>query len=130
VLVDSTLGYNLATGFRCGTSLPHEFFDFFRRRGLPLLSAPLALQDVAVFSPRGHGCQPSTAKILAGTLLDRVARAGGCLTILFHPDRLVDPRYEDLYRWVLDEALRQGAWACSLEELRDWWSVRAGRLDA
>jgi hypothetical protein len=126
--VDSSLGFNCNVGFRAGTSLPFRWFDAASRRRLALLEIPLALQDGALLGPFGLQLDLELARGVVRQLVDTVAAAGGAVTVVFHPDKLLRPDWLALYEWTLDLALAEGAWVTSLAGLADWWRAREARV--
>lgn len=123
-LADSTFGSNMRVGFRCGTGLPFPFYDLERDEELPLLEVPLVVQDV-VLSRNLAGDRALMQKTCLG-LLDRVARVGGALTLLWHNAWERGSPEHECYRTVLREAAGRGAWGCSVGELAAWWRGRGG----
>lgn len=125
---DSSLGFNRNIGFRAGTSLPFRHFDLAASRELDLLEVPLVVQDAALLGPIGLGLGPDETRRVLGQFFDDVTHAGGLVTVVFHPDKLVQPEWLALYEWTLDRALESGAWVTSLARLADWWRKRERRV--
>jgi hypothetical protein len=125
---DSTLGFNRNVGFRAGTSLPFRVFDVASGRTLPLLEVPLVVQDSALLGRRALALDLAGAQRVVRGIFDVVARVGGALTLLFHPDKLVRREWLSLFEWTLDEALERRAWVTSLAGMEAWWSRRERRI--
>lgn len=124
--VDGTLGFNGTAGFRAGTSLPFPLWDGDRR--LDLLAVPLALMDTALFRPGAMGLDLELARRLVERLVEKVAAAGGLVSLLVHPSHLADPKVEALLRWTLGHCLTRGAWPASHAAIAAHWRGRARRL--
>jgi peptidoglycan/xylan/chitin deacetylase (PgdA/CDA1 family) len=125
---DSSLGFNRDVGFRSGSSLPYRQFDLVRGEPLRLLEVPLVVQDGALLGGYGLELDLSLARATVEDLVARVARVGGLITFLFHPDNLERPGYLDLFEFTLDHVAAAGAWVGSLSEIDVWWSEREVRL--
>jgi hypothetical protein len=126
--VDTTLGFNRVVGFRAGTSFPFHQFDAEGSGRLGLLEVPLVIQDVALFREQGPRLELERACSVARELIDAVEAVGGVVTLLFHPDRFVEPDWLALYEWCLDYALERRAWVTSLAHVDDWWRRRESQL--
>jgi hypothetical protein len=120
--VDSTLGFNRAIGFRCGASLP------FRLPGRRLLEVPLAIHDGPLLRADGLELDAALAAEAVLRVVGEVEEVGGLATALFHPASLADPRFEAVYRALLEHALARGAWIASLRDVAAWWTEREQRL--
>jgi hypothetical protein len=126
--VDSSLGFNRTIGFRAGTSLPFRHFDLGAGRELDVLEVPLVVQDAALLGPIGLGRGPEETRAALDGLFDDVLGAHGVVTVVFHPDKLVQPEWLALFEWTLDRAVASGAWVTSLASLADWWRDRERRV--
>ncbi|MFN0186993.1 MAG: polysaccharide deacetylase family protein [Aquabacterium sp.] len=100
---DATLGHADAPGFRCGTSHPFALFDLDRREALPLLERPLVLMEASLLS-RHYGGLPAGEVALQRGLALRAAceRHGGCFSLLWHNDHLLDDAQRALYAALLE----------------------------
>jgi hypothetical protein len=125
---DSSVGFNRNVGFRAGTSLPYRHFDVEAGRALDLLEVPLVVQDGALLGPIGIGVDVDGASAVVEQLLDAVSTAGGALTVVFHPDKLVRADWRTLYRRTLELVSGKGGWLTSLRGIDEWWRARAVRL--
>jgi len=128
LLADSSLGFNSTVGFRAGTSMPLHHFSVARRQQLRLLEVPLIVQDGALLEEYGLRLDLEGARTLLRRLFDAVAGVGGVMTLLFHPDKLVDPDWLALYEWSLDHAVENDAWLTSLHDLDSWWRSREAAI--
>lgn len=125
---DATLGYNRNVGFRAGTSMPFTLFDMEAFEELPLLEVPLVLMDAALMDVNGLELNSERGLSLSLSLLERVAEVQGCVTVLFHPDRMARPGVAKWYKRLIEGALERNAWVTNVNELRIWWKQREQRL--
>jgi hypothetical protein len=126
--VDSSLGFNRNIGYRAGTSLPFRQFDVASRRPLDLVEVPLVVQDGALLGEIGIAVDLAGAKEAVTQIFDAAAETSGAVTFLFHPDKLVDPRWLALFEWTIEQALERGAWIPTLRALDEWWRGREARV--
>ncbi len=124
---DGTQGFNDTLGFRAGTSFPYRVWDWSTRSLLRLWQVPLHIQDGPLLRQ-----YPKVEEAVAACvrLLQKVEQVGGCLGLLFHPAHLATERGLAVYREVLQEARRRGAWGCSMREAANWWHRRTQALSA
>jgi hypothetical protein len=125
---DSTFGSNLRACFRCGTGLPFFWYDLVNDCELDLLEAPLVVQDGPLF--RVSQMDQETACRHCVAMMREAAELGGAMTLLWHNIYHSDDVGYRVYRIILEEASRLGAWGCSLRQLSDWWRKRRRTLDA
>jgi hypothetical protein len=119
---DSTLGSNIRPCFRCGTGMPFFWYDLVDDRELDVLQAPLIIQDVALFNTLQMDVDTAVRHCVG--ILRETARLGGALTLLWHNNYYEHSPAFLVYRVLLEEAARLGAWGCSLRELSHWWRKR------
>jgi hypothetical protein len=126
-VADSTLGFNRMAGYRASTTLPFRPFDVTADRKVALLEVPLVVEDSAVLGPIAVrvGASPQDT---VRTFVDTASEVGGAVTLLFHPDKLVLPKWLALYEWSLSYAAEAGGWLTSVAELERWWTTRERRL--
>lgn len=122
---DSTLGSNINTEFRCGTSLPFFMYDLLKDQELPLMQVPLAIQDVALTSNMAGDEDLMFQRSV--DMMDRVEECNGVLTLLWHNHYRADTSEFKCYKRVLSEAASRGAWGCSMKQLEQW--CRLGNYD-
>jgi hypothetical protein len=125
---DCSLGFNRNVGFRAGTSLPFRVFDFERNAPFRILEMPLIIQEAALLKSNSLELDVDLAKRVMCQLYASIEAVGGAVNVLFHPHSLLDPRYRELYRFVIEYSLARGAWVTSLATLADWWQSRESRL--
>jgi hypothetical protein len=121
--VDSSLGFNRNVGFRAGTSLPFRFAD-----APELLEVPPVLQDVSLLGEWGLELGFERARDVVREFFANAQQTEGAVTIVFHPDKLVEPEWLRLHEWTLDHVLERGAWVTSLRGLDEWWRERERRI--
>jgi hypothetical protein len=128
LLCDSTMGFNNSIGFRASTSYPFWCWGHRESDKLPVLEVPLHIMEVALF--RRPEARSTEAQAIADclALMDAVERVGGCLTLNWHPNSIVNASYYRIFAALLEEAARRGAWGCSAGQLYEWWTARARRL--
>ena len=118
ITADGTHGFNDCLGFRAGTSFPYRTWDWSSRKPLPMLQLPLHVQDGPLFRLAGT---IEAALSHAMGIMDEVQRVGGCLGVLFHPLHLSTARGLAVYKEILQEARRRGAWGCTMHEAATRW---------
>ena len=119
---DSTLGFNDNVGFRFGTSCPWRLYDLHAEAELDLLEIPLIVHDMAMLNPfKGLRLDEETAFEYTVLLTERVKAVGGVLTLLWHPDILLDARHLGLYRKVLGHLRQEDAWFATIREVGEHW---------
>lgn len=117
---DSSLGYNGAIGFRCGTA------QVFKPAGVDrLLEIPLHIMDTALmYADRldlGHG----DAWELIEQLLGSYCPGGGVVTVNWHHRSVGPERYWDgLYRGLLDRLKNENAWFATATDVAGWFGKR------
>jgi hypothetical protein len=121
LLVDSTQGYNRSIGFRAGTAFPYRCWDHERQMPLSLLEIPQHVMDGGLFTPNALEYNEEMAVKHCISLMDRVEKVGGCLTLNWHPDCLDRPLWVRVYQRVLAEAHRRGACGTSAAQIYRWW---------
>lgn len=126
--VDGTLGFNGSAGFRAGTSLPHPLWDHQSGRMLDVLELPVSVMDVGLFRSGAMGLDLALAKRVVGQIIDRVAAAGGILSLLIHPSHLADPKVEAFMRETIAHCLDRNAWTTTHAGLRTHWDRRKEAL--
>ena len=82
MLVDSTLSYADAEGFRCGTGDEFYYFDFLQRKKLQLRERPLILMDGTLLNYRKYSLAESEQKIKKYFEIGKKYQMP--ITILFH----------------------------------------------
>ncbi len=121
---DSTLGFNDNTGFRFGTSYPWYIFDHKKNALSLVMEIPLIIQDVAMLNPaKGMRLDFNMAFEYIAQLSGEVEKAGGVLTLLWHPDSIAKPGWFELYLKTLDYLKQKNAWLTSVENIGAWFKA-------
>ncbi|MBL7924336.1 MAG: polysaccharide deacetylase family protein [Bacteroidia bacterium] len=102
--VDSTMGFNRTIGFRAGTSYPYKMLN-------GLLEVPQIIMDGALFNTNSLELDELLACRKIEKIMNEVETSGGCLTINFHPNYLLNPAWWNTYLFILKELKARNA-AC------------------
>ena len=119
LFIDTSLGCNYGTGFRCGTSLPFRMFDLKQNKPLPIVEIPTTVQDVSIHRDLENDEALVVQHVL--NLMDRVQAVGGVMTLLWHNNSPINSPMYNTYRAILEEASSRGAWGCNVRQLESWW---------
>jgi len=110
---DSSHGYADRPGMRAGLSFPYRPYDITADRPLALLELPLVVMDATLAEERYLGLSSDVGLDRAAAVLERAARAGGTVSVLWHNDRFEpayargwDRVYDRLLGWVRDRGGR------------------------
>ena len=82
IKVDSTLGFNNRSGFRCGTSMPFQWYDLENNTALDLIQMPLILADHQMGEE--HWLYPDKIYDMAIKYIEQIKQVGGILSLLTH----------------------------------------------
>ena len=119
--VDSTLGFNRDVGFRAGIAYPFRIYDPNENRYLGIFQIPLVLQDGALMRQDNLDLNELEAIRLGKKLIDRVRRTKGVITLLWHPNAIIESSWSNVYEKLLEYIHEQNGWGASAKEIRDWW---------
>jgi hypothetical protein len=123
---DSTLGFNDNIGFRFGTCYPWKLYDHKTANELAMVEIPLIIQDGALLSPdKGLRLDSQMALEYIFLLADRVKDVGGVLTLLWHPNEIINAEFVTTYANSLAYLNRQKCWMTTVNEIGDWWTQHA-----
>jgi hypothetical protein len=111
---DSSQGYADGPGMRAGLSHPYRPYHLAADRPLDMLELPLVVMDATLAEDRYLGLEADAGLDRAVAVLERAARAGGAVSVLWHNDRF-DPAYARGWDRVYDRLL-------------GWVRERGGRL--
>lgn len=119
-LYDSTLGYNDAAGYRCGTA------QAFRPAGArDLLELPLHIQDSALFYRRRMGLKEAEALDLCRRLIESNQAHGGVLIVNWHHRSLAPERlWADFYRALISLVQQHRVWFGTGTDVVQWFKKR------
>ncbi len=119
---DSTLGFNDNIGFRFGTCYPWNLYNIDTGKETDLLEVPLIIQDGAMLSAdKFLKLNTDEAFARISELGAEVEKAGGVLTLLWHPHVHVWPEWKELYIKTLDHFKNKNAWFAPVKETGEWW---------
>lgn len=119
---DSTLGFNDNIGFRLGTSYPWRLYDLKTETQLSITEIPLIIQDGALLlKTKGLRLDAETAFQYIVQIAQEVKNVGGVLTVLWHPQYIINADWWNLYRRMLNYLQEQDALFCSVEEAGSFW---------
>jgi peptidoglycan/xylan/chitin deacetylase (PgdA/CDA1 family) len=122
-LYDSSLGFNDNIGFRFGTSYPWRLYDIERSAELAVLEVPLIIQEWALLNPaKGMRLDEATAFEYILRISEAVEAVGGVVTLLWHPEYIVNQSWLGLYRRTLDHLAQKNAWFGTVAEVGTWWT--------
>jgi len=115
---DSTLGFNDNVGFRFGTCYPWRLYDLKAEKELPIMEVPLIIQDGAMLSPvKGMRLDEDTAFQYVVQIADTVEQVGGVLTLLWHPNAIINSPWWNLYLRSLEYLKEKNAWFGSVSSI-------------
>lgn len=115
---DSTLGFNDNVGFRFGTCYPWHLYDLKAKKELPIIEIPLIVQDGAMLNPdKGMRLDEDTAFQYIEQITKAVEKVGGVLTLLWHPNSIINPDRWNLYLRTLQYLKGKNAWFGSVREV-------------
>jgi peptidoglycan/xylan/chitin deacetylase (PgdA/CDA1 family) len=114
---DSTLGFNDNVGFRFGTSYPWHLYDLKEETDLPVVEIPLIIQDGALLNPaKGMRLDGNTAFQYVVQITEAVEQVGGVLTLLWHPNVVINSTWWDIYQKTLEFLFSKHAWFATVQE--------------
>ena len=115
---DSTLGFNDNVGFRFGTCYPWHLYDLKAEKVLPVMEIPLIVQDGAMLnSSKGMRLDEDTAFQYVVQMASAVKNVGGVLTLLWHPNWIIQPDWWNLYLRILEYLKGRNAWFGTVREI-------------
>ena len=122
-LYDSSCGYNDSPGFRAGTSLPFQTFDFEREQHHNLYEIPFSLMDYPWKERRDNG---SDMKDIFRKITEPIEKTSGFLNLIWHPHNIVEEEFKELWQYLLTYVEKKDAYKTSLGNIIDWWEKRSG----
>lgn len=119
-LYDSTMGYNEAIGFKCGTAQVFRFTDADKLSELPLI-----IQDTALFYPDRMNLKEAEAWILVKKVIQSIELYGGVITLNWHQRSLGPERqWGDFYTQIINYLKQHETWFASCTEAVSWFAKR------
>jgi len=117
---DSTIGFNDNVGFRFGTCYPWRLYDLHEEKELPIVEIPLIIQDGAMLNPiKGMRLDEETAFQYVQQITDAVERVGGVLTLLWHPNAVINPPWWRVYLRSIEYLKERNAWFGSVRDVAE-----------
>lgn len=108
---DSTLGFNDNVGFRFGTCYPWRLYDLHEKKKLSIVEVPFIIQDGAMLNPlKGMRLDKDMAFQYVEQITEVVEQVGGVLTLLWHPNAVINPPWWHLYLRTLEYLKQKNAW--------------------
>lgn len=119
-IYDSTIGYRDTVGFMAGTAQA-----YVPPGASTLFELPLHAMDVALFFPRYMGLAQVEATPLLMSMVENIARFGGCLTLNWH-DRSLSPErlWIECYQALLLELKARNVWFATCAQAAAWFHKR------
>lgn len=112
ISIDSSLGLARKIGFRNGASFPY----YLNTDNGELLEIPLNIMDSAIFS-KDMSLEQAIKEV--NSVINYIEEVGSCLTINFHPDYIIIPKYVQLYEYILDLLEKKNCIYLSFAEVKD-----------
>jgi hypothetical protein len=117
---DTSFGYNEDVGLRAGTLQVYQPRDVKN-----LVELPLNIQDGALFRRKYLNLSEDEAKKRCDEIFDYTKEYGGVVTLLWHQVSLAAPHnWGDLYRYLVEKGLKEGAWVTRAVDVVDWFKMR------
>jgi hypothetical protein len=124
---DSTVGFNDNIGFRFGSCYPWYLYDLIHEKEMSVLEIPLIIQDTAMLSPvKGLRLDEETAFEYIKLLIGAVEKVGGVLTLLWHPNYILNLSWWNLYLSTLQYLKEKDAWFGTMKEIGKCWEDMKG----
>jgi peptidoglycan/xylan/chitin deacetylase (PgdA/CDA1 family) len=122
-LYDSSCGYNDSSGFRAGTSLPFQTFNFEKEQYRNLYEIPFSLMDYPWKEKRDNG---SDMGDFFRKITEPIEKTSGLLNLIWHPHNIVEEEFNELWDYLLTYVEKKDAYKTSLRNIIDWWEKRSG----
>lgn len=123
---DATYGYNCRPGPRSGLAFPFFAYDRERQQRLDFLVLPLTIMDTTLY--RYFRLEGKEALDFTWALVERYARCGGLITLLWHGNFFNEPEYADwqcVYEKLLALLAPLRPYCATGAEINRWWRSRA-----
>jgi len=119
IKVDSTLGSNISTDYRCGTGMPHFLFNPLTDSVSDVLEVPLIIQDVALFKQMQLNDREALSLCLE--LISETKGSMTCLTLLWHNNYSINSPYFSVFKDVCEYLGSDNSiWKPTMTEMRNW----------
>lgn len=118
----STIGFNDNLGFRCGTSYPWQLKSFQTGEELSIIEIPLIIQDGALLSTRkGMRLDEDMAFEYVKQIIESVERVGGIVTLLWHPNVVMNHSWWNLYIRSIKFLKEKNAWFGTTQQVGNYY---------
>ncbi len=119
---DSSLGFNDNIGFRFGTSYPWHLYDLKKDRFLDIVEIPNIVQDGALLlTEKGMRLDEDTAFLYIKQAIGEVSNVGGVITLVWHPHRITQKSWWNLYIRTLEYLKDKNPWFATVKEIGEWF---------
>ena len=112
---DTTMGFADCIGFRNGMCHPFTLFDLQQNKKIDLVEIPLVIMDQSLFHPFMR-LDMSTAWNITKEMIDKVEKAKGVMTILWHNQDMTGENCR-FYEKILDYCSKKNAWITNCEDI-------------
>ncbi|MHC1765388.1 MAG: polysaccharide deacetylase family protein [Verrucomicrobiia bacterium] len=122
---DTTYGYRSVPGPRSGLAFPFFPYHISEQREMNLLELPLTVMDTTIF--RYLRLKGEAAFEFTWKLVERLARHGALITLLWHNNFFNEPEYWDwqmVYQRLLERLAALKPWCATGAEINHWWRAR------
>ena len=115
--------HNDNIGFPFGTCYPFKLYDLKEEKELAIIEVPLIIQDGAMLNPqKGMRLDEDTAFGYVMQLTEEVEKVGGVLTLLWHPNYIINPPWWNLYLRTLEYLNTKGAFFGTVSDIANQYS--------
>jgi len=125
---DATLGFNDNIGFRFGTCYPWLLYDLQAETELPVMEVPLIIQEGAMFNAsKGMRLDVETAFQYLEHITEAVERVGGVMTLLWHPNSVINQPVWHFYLRTIEFLKQKNAWFGSVREVAEKYGAQLAK---
>jgi hypothetical protein len=116
IKIDSTLGFNRSIGFRAGTCFPYHLVNENLEK-LNIIELPMIIMDGALFTSNALELNENLAINKCLDIINKVEEVGGCLTINFHPNYIIDKKWWNVFSYIISEVKSRNVHLLKLNEI-------------
>ena len=121
-MYDTSLGYNYQYGFRAGTCHPFRCYNFKTDKELPLWEFSLAFFENNL---PGETENPEELIAVVERIIGKAEQYEGMIVGLLHPSNYLQPNYNRLWEWIVNEIENRGAFSATLSEMLEWVTLKS-----
>jgi peptidoglycan/xylan/chitin deacetylase (PgdA/CDA1 family) len=121
-IYDTSLGYNYQYGFRAGTCHPFRCYNYKTDKSLPLWEFSLAFFENNL--PRDTE-NPEELIAVVERIIGKTEQYEGMVVGLLHPSNFLQPNFNRLWEWILNEIEKRGAFSATLSEMVEWITLKS-----